>query len=87
VPNKVSAEKRVRQNLTRRVRNRGKRSALRTQLKKARQVISEAGTEGAAAVMKETQRSLDKAVAKGLIHRNKAARVKSRLAAAARAGA
>jgi small subunit ribosomal protein S20 len=83
VPNTVSAEKRVRQNETRRARNRTQRSALRTQVKKARQAIADKETTNLPQVLAETQVAVDKATAKGLLHRNKAARLKSRLAAAA----
>src|SRR4051812_31957268 len=62
----------------RRARNRPIRSALKTYVKKARVAI-EGTTEDAADTVKAAIRALDKAVNKGIIHRNNAARRKSRL--------
>ncbi len=74
--NTKSAMKRMRQNERRRLRNRAVRSQVRTSVKLARSV------EGAEqrATIEEAIRSLDKAVSKGVIHRNTAARKKSGLA-------
>jgi small subunit ribosomal protein S20 len=76
VANTKSAMKRIRQNERRRVRNRAVRSQVRTAVKVARTI------EGAEqrATIEEAIRSLDKAVSKGVIHRNTAARKKSALA-------
>jgi small subunit ribosomal protein S20 len=77
VPNIQSAKKNMRKSRAAAVRNRAQRSALRTALKKA-------SVEGATDV--ERRRAiqlLDRAARKGLIHRNAAARRKSRLAKAA----
>jgi small subunit ribosomal protein S20 len=76
VANTKSAMKRMRQNERRRLRNRAVRSQMRTAVKLARSV------EGAQqrAGVEEAIRSLDKAVSKGVIHRNTAARKKSALA-------
>ena len=82
MPNTSSAEKRVRQNETRRAKNRQKRAALRTQVKKARQSVSGKDGSGTKEVLLETQKALDIASGQGLLHKNKAARLKSRLAAA-----
>jgi small subunit ribosomal protein S20 len=79
LPNTKSAEKRVRQNERRRAANRGQRSAMRTQIKKARAAVESAGA-GMAEVLVETQSTLDKAASRNLLHKNKAARLKSRLA-------
>ena len=74
--NTKSAIKRIRQNERRRLRNRAVRTKVRTALKVARAV------EGAEKrpVIEEAIRFLDKAVSKGVIHRNTAARKKSKLA-------
>ena len=74
--NTKSALKRMRQNERRRLRNRAVRSRVRTAVKVAR------ATEGqaASAAILDAIRALDKAVAKGVIHRNAAARKKSSLA-------
>ena len=76
MPNIRSAEKRARQNRRRRDRNRQDRSRLRTVLKKVRQAES-ADTGRAALTAAESL--LDRLVAKGVIHRNTAARHKARL--------
>ena len=74
--NTKSAMKRVRQNERQRLRNRAIRTKVRGTIKDAR------GAEGAArsSVVLEAIRALDKAVTKGVIHRNTAARKKSALA-------
>ena len=77
--NTPSAIKRIRQNERRRLRNRGVRSRLRTAVKTARTALGTSGTDVRAAVS-EAIRTLDKAVTKGVIHRNTAARKKSTLA-------
>jgi len=76
VANTKSAMKRIRQNERRRLRNRAMRSKIRGSVKTAR------AAEGAArpAAILEAIRVLDKAVSKGVIHRNTAARRKSALA-------
>jgi small subunit ribosomal protein S20 len=76
VANTKSAIKRIRQNERRRLRNRAVRSKVRTALKVARSV------EGAEqrTTIAEAIRTLDKAVSKGVLHRNTAARKKSALA-------
>jgi small subunit ribosomal protein S20 len=76
VANTKSAMKRIRQNERRRLRNRAMRSKLRGSVKTAR---AAEGTARPAAVL-EAIRALDKAVSKGVIHRNTAARKKSALA-------
>ncbi|MDT7689426.1 MAG: small subunit ribosomal protein [Acidobacteriota bacterium] len=79
MPNHKSAEKRVRQNEKRRDINRGNRGRLRTGIKKLRAAI-ESGEAGAAqTLLPETVSLIDKAVQKGVLHRNAAARYKSRL--------
>jgi len=77
--NTSSALKRMRQNERRRLRNRGVRSKVRTAVKTARTALGVAATDAREAVA-EAIRALDKAVTKGVIHRNTAARKKSTLA-------
>ena len=79
MPNHKSAEKRVRQNEKRRDVNRSNRTALRTSIKKLRAAL--AGNDPAALnkLLPETISKIDKAVQKGVLHRNAAARYKSRL--------
>jgi len=75
--NTKSAEKRIRANERRRVRNLMYRSRVKTLIRKAEQLIF-SGQSGEEAV-KEAISSLDKAAGKGIIHKNNAARRKSRL--------
>jgi small subunit ribosomal protein S20 len=74
------AEKRVRQNAAQRERNKAKRSAMRGAEKRVRQTT--AADQAAAALTAAAQR-IDKAAKAGVIHKNAAARRKSRLAKAA----
>ena len=77
--NTSSALKRMRQNERRRVRNRGVRSKVRTAVKTARTALGAAASDARTAVS-DAIRALDKAVTKGVVHRNTAARKKSALA-------
>ncbi len=79
--NHASAEKRNRQRITRTNRNRAAKSALRSQLKKARAV------DASAELVRDAVSSLDKLASKGIIPRKRASRVKGRLARAATAAA
>lgn len=76
----LSAQKRVRQNAKRRVRNRLRKKVLRTELKKSAGLVAGSNAQGAAAGLPGTYRVLDRAAAKGAVHRNTAARRKSQLA-------
>jgi small subunit ribosomal protein S20 len=78
VANNKSAEKRVRTSLKRRAMNRSQKSALKTTVKRVEQAIAE-NDPNLEANLQTMIKSLDKAAAKGLIHKNKAARKKSRL--------
>jgi small subunit ribosomal protein S20 len=80
MPNHKSAEKRVRQNERRRVVNRSNRSRLRTAVKEFRASLTKGGKD-AAELLPKTISEIDKAVQKGVLHRNAAARHKSRLTA------
>ena len=77
--NTASALKRMRQNERRRLRNRVVRSRVRTAVKTARTALGTTATE-ARTLVSDAIRALDKAVTKGIIHRNTAARKKSALA-------
>ena len=77
--NHKSAEKRIRQNAKRKEINRSNRSKLRTQIKKLRSAISGADKTQGGELLNPTVSLIDKAVNKGIIHRNTAARYKSRL--------
>lgn len=82
MPNVKSAVKRVRTSQARRERNRRDRSRLRRAVKKVRQASDAATTQED---LRTAVSLLDRAACKGLIHPNKAARDKSRLARLARA--
>ncbi|HYY59402.1 MAG TPA: 30S ribosomal protein S20 [Pyrinomonadaceae bacterium] len=77
MPNHKSAEKRVRQNEKRRQINRSNRTRLRTSIKKLRTELESGGNAGE--LLNATISTIDKAVQKGVLHRNAAARYKSRL--------
>lgn len=74
-----SAEKRVRQNATRRARNRSNLSRLKTDVKRLRTAISSGDKDEAIRLLPLTVGQLDKAAKKGAVHDNKASRTKSRL--------
>ena len=75
--------KRNRQNEKRSERNKTVRTALKTSTKKVRSEVGAGDAEAAAVQQREASRALDKAVAKGIVHKRTAARRKSRLAKAA----
>lgn len=77
--NHKSAEKRVRQNVKRNENNRSNRSKLRTQIKSLRSALTAADKTTSTELLNPTVSLIDKAVNKGLIHKNTAARHKSRL--------
>lgn len=74
--------KRVRTNEIRRQRNQSIRSAVRTEIRKLREAVAAGDKEAAAAQLRVASRALDKAVTKGVYHRNNAANKKSRMATA-----
>lgn len=77
--NTRSAMKRIKQNEKRRLRNRAARSTIRSSLKTARTAAAEKSPQSKEVVL-EAIRILDRAVSRGVIHRNTAARKKSALA-------
>lgn len=77
--NHKSAEKRVRQTTKRNAINRSNRSELRTKVKSLRSVIAGHDKSLSEQSLGSTVSLIDKAVNKGLIHKNTAARYKSRL--------
>ncbi|HEX5501692.1 MAG TPA: 30S ribosomal protein S20 [Thermomicrobiales bacterium] len=79
--NSRSARKRIRVNERRRLRNQSYKSATRTLVRKAERAIVGGISEDTAVTVGEALSRLDKAAAKGIIHRNAAARKKSRLMA------
>ena len=81
MPNHKSAEKRVRQNIKRNAINRNNKSSLRTQIKKLRAALTAGDKTQSQELLTPTVSAIDKAVNKGILHRNTAARYKSRLTA------
>jgi small subunit ribosomal protein S20 len=79
MPNHKSAEKRVRQSERRRDINQGHRTRLRGSIKKLRTALAGADPKASGALLPTTVSEIDKAVQKGVLHRNTAARHKSRL--------
>jgi small subunit ribosomal protein S20 len=79
VANIQSALKRMRQSEKRRVRNTAVRSAVRSAVKTARTALETGPAENARLVLARTIKTLDKAVTKGVLPKNTAARRKSRL--------
>ncbi len=77
--NTAQAKKRARQAEKSRIRNAGQRSNLRTFIKKVIAAVNTGDKEKAQAAFKTAMPVIDSAVTKGLIHKNKAARSKSRL--------
>lgn len=77
--NSPQAKKRARQAEVHRQLNASQRSAMRTSIKNVVAAIETADYDVAQAVFKKAVPSIDSAVSKGLIHKNKAARTKSRL--------
>ena len=77
--NTKSALKAMRVSERRHERNRAVRSALRTYVKKARTSLTATGAEDAVERIREAAKHLDQAASKGIIHKNQAARRKSRL--------
>jgi small subunit ribosomal protein S20 len=81
MPNIKSAEKRLRQNAARRLRNRSTKRVLRTQCRKVRDAVEAGNVELAETEFRLAVKKLDRAGARNIIHRNAAARTKSRLSA------
>ncbi|MES1925403.1 30S ribosomal protein S20 [Salinisphaera sp. T31B1] len=77
--NSAQARKRALQAVTRRERNVAQRSLVRTHIKKVQKAIASGDANEAQAVFKAAVPIIDRMAGKGQIHRNKAARHKSRL--------
>ena len=83
MPNIKSAKKRVKVIAVKTARNKAERSALKTKIKKANAAI--AAGENKEEALRAAAKKIDQAVAKGLLHKNNAARKKSALAKKANA--
>jgi len=80
LPNTKSAEKRVRQTKIRTARNRRIKSIVKTSIRRFEEAVQAGDMDTAKAKMVAAASLIDKAAAKGVIHKNNAARKKSRLA-------
>jgi small subunit ribosomal protein S20 len=80
VANIKSQIKRNRQNEKARLRNKSVKSSLKTVIRKLNEASESGNTETATALLRDASRQLDKAVSKGVIHKNQAANRKSAIA-------
>lgn len=83
--NSPQARKRARQNVTRRARNASHRSMFRTYLKRVEAAIQGGNQDEAKTALTAAIPVIDRMASKGIIHKNKAARHKSRLTARVKA--
>ena len=81
MPNNRNAAKAMRQSNKRRLRNRAARTSLRTVIRKVHEATATSDPAVTEAAFKTAAIKLDQAAAKKFIHKNKAARLKSRLSA------
>jgi small subunit ribosomal protein S20 len=81
----LSAQKRIRQNEKRAARNRWRKETLRAAVKDFRDKLLHASLDDAAASFKAVARVIDRTAQQGVIHKNQAARRKSRMVAALKA--
>ena len=79
MPQTKAAKKQVRASKPRQIRNKAVRSLCKSRVAKAEKMIVGGETDASQAAITEAVSALDKAVAKGVIHANNAARRKSRL--------
>jgi small subunit ribosomal protein S20 len=79
VAHSLSAKKRVRQSIKRRARNRHRKELLKDSVKSYTAAVTSGALDKAATLLNETVKRLDKVAAKGTIHKNTAARKRSRL--------
>lgn len=76
----LSARKRVRQSAKKKVINRARKSVVKTQLKDFDEIVKAVDKKSAAEQYAKLVKKVDKIAATGTIHKNKAARIKSRMA-------
>lgn len=81
MPSSKSAKKRLRQNIARRARNRSIKSAMRTQCRKVGEAVQAGDAAQAETEFRLAVKKIDRAGARKIIHRNAAARMKSRMSA------
>jgi len=83
--NHLSSLKRARQTEKRTAQNRASRSRLRTSLRQLRETLAKGDKQNVDQVFRGTVAALDKAIQKGVLHKNTASRYKSRLSARVKA--
>ena len=81
----ASGRKRARQAIKENARNSSLRSKLRTAIKSVRKAVAAGDKKAAAGMLSSTQSVIDSIADKRIVHKNKASRDKSRLAAAVKA--
>ena len=82
MPNTKSAGKAMRQSIRRRVRNITSKDNFKTAVKEVKKLITAGKKSDAVEAMKKAMSTLDKAVKRNVIHKNKSSRLKSRIAKA-----
>lgn len=80
MPNTASAKKRVRQTEARTLRNKNRRTSMRTAIRKVGEAIEAGDQAQAQAALLAAQKLIDKAAKANIIHANKAANQKAKLA-------
>lgn len=80
MPNIKSAKKRVKTDLVKKERNKAELASMKTAIKKVKVAAKENNKEQAVELLKVANKKIDKAAGNGLIHKNKSARDKSKLA-------
>ena len=80
MPQIASAAKSLRQNEKRRLLNKARKTEIRTLRKKLLRAIHDEDAKGARSLYKRFSKRVDQAASKGVLHKNNAARSKSRLA-------
>ncbi|MBL8763762.1 MAG: 30S ribosomal protein S20 [Phycisphaerae bacterium] len=81
----LSAQKRVRQNASARARTRWRLTTMREAIKEFRDKLLHGSADEAATALRKATRIIDRSASKGVIHKNQAARRKSRLSASLKA--
>ena len=79
MPNTDSAKKRLRQNAKRRLHNRAVKSQMRGQIRRVREAVKAGDSDKAKTEFRVAVKRLDQAASQNVIHKNTAARTKSRL--------
>lgn len=81
MPHSASAKKRLRQNVRSRDRNKAMKTEIKTSIRKVLEALSEKDVSAAKNLFKLVAKKADQAATSKTIHKNKAARIKSRLSA------